>query len=212
MRFFNSNNTQHPHNHGGNGKPTTKPIPLPQLIVEKLTRSIIKFDCDTVGANSGIDNVGILPQSSSPCSTIQFEYATLIPYTPTKQLCEVITVTNLDMQVQYGCGGFTIHSMVMKGVVWTAWERDLGASKEQSKRPRGPTMMHSGWGNNDGISHVELNDLGQSIRPLPIHRSYLPINRKIVSNKFLLASHLSYEVIIIGFVQWILPIHIFAYS
>lgn len=42
---------------------------------------------------------------------------------------------------------------------------DFSESGEQSKRSRGPTMMHSGWGKDGGILHVELNDLGQPIGP-----------------------------------------------
>ncbi|OIT08700.1 hypothetical protein A4A49_63261 [Nicotiana attenuata] len=40
---------------------------------------------------------------------------------------------------------------------------DSSASEERSKRPRGPTMMHSGWGKDGGILHVEFNDLSQAI-------------------------------------------------
>ncbi|XP_006355178.1 uncharacterized protein [Solanum tuberosum] len=43
--------------------------------------------------------------------------------------------------------------------------QDFSESGEQSKRSRGPTMMHSGWGKDGGILHVELNDLGQPIGP-----------------------------------------------
>ncbi|KAH0776671.1 hypothetical protein KY290_008082 [Solanum tuberosum] len=42
---------------------------------------------------------------------------------------------------------------------------DFSESGEQSKRSRGPTMMHSGWGKDGGILHVELNDLSQPIGP-----------------------------------------------
>nr|XP_016449706.1 PREDICTED: uncharacterized protein LOC107774628 isoform X1 [Nicotiana tabacum]XP_016449707.1 PREDICTED: uncharacterized protein LOC107774628 isoform X1 [Nicotiana tabacum] len=42
---------------------------------------------------------------------------------------------------------------------------DSSVSEEQSKRPRDPTMMHSGWGKDGGILHVEFNDLSQAIRP-----------------------------------------------
>nr|XP_009796880.1 PREDICTED: uncharacterized protein LOC104243398 [Nicotiana sylvestris]XP_016439204.1 PREDICTED: uncharacterized protein LOC107765113 [Nicotiana tabacum] len=38
-------------------------------------------------------------------------------------------------------------------------------SEEQSKRLRGPTMMHSGWKNDGGSLHVELNEYGQPIGP-----------------------------------------------
>ncbi|KAK6782058.1 hypothetical protein RDI58_019854 [Solanum bulbocastanum] len=36
-------------------------------------------------------------------------------------------------------------------------------TEEQSKRTRGPTMMHSGWGKDGGILHIELNEHGQVI-------------------------------------------------
>ncbi|KAL3332475.1 hypothetical protein AABB24_032842 [Solanum stoloniferum] len=36
-------------------------------------------------------------------------------------------------------------------------------SEEQSKRTRGPTMMHSGWGKDGGNLHIELNEHGQVI-------------------------------------------------
>nr|XP_009777747.1 PREDICTED: uncharacterized protein LOC104227240 isoform X2 [Nicotiana sylvestris] len=42
---------------------------------------------------------------------------------------------------------------------------DSSTNEEQSKRPRGLTMMHSGWGKDGGILHVELNHLNQAIRP-----------------------------------------------
>ncbi|XP_060213669.1 uncharacterized protein LOC132640887 isoform X3 [Lycium barbarum] len=42
---------------------------------------------------------------------------------------------------------------------------DYSESEEQSKRPRGPTMMHSGWGKDGDNLHVELNDRGQVIGP-----------------------------------------------
>ncbi|XP_060172748.1 uncharacterized protein LOC132603631 isoform X1 [Lycium barbarum] len=42
---------------------------------------------------------------------------------------------------------------------------DYRESEEQSKRPRGPTMMHSGWGKDGDNLHVELNDRGQVIGP-----------------------------------------------
>nr|XP_009760445.1 PREDICTED: uncharacterized protein LOC104212791 [Nicotiana sylvestris]XP_009760447.1 PREDICTED: uncharacterized protein LOC104212791 [Nicotiana sylvestris] len=42
---------------------------------------------------------------------------------------------------------------------------DSSANEEQSKRPRGPTIMHSGWGKDGGILHVELNNLNQAIGP-----------------------------------------------
>ncbi|OIT01193.1 hypothetical protein A4A49_24729 [Nicotiana attenuata] len=42
---------------------------------------------------------------------------------------------------------------------------DSSANEEQSKRPRGPTMMHSRWEKDGGILHVELNNLSQAIGP-----------------------------------------------
>ncbi|KAG5590870.1 hypothetical protein H5410_041384 [Solanum commersonii] len=41
---------------------------------------------------------------------------------------------------------------------------DSNESEEQSKRTRGPTMMHSGWGKDGGYLHIELNEHGQVIR------------------------------------------------
>ncbi|KAL3365440.1 hypothetical protein AABB24_010530 [Solanum stoloniferum] len=40
---------------------------------------------------------------------------------------------------------------------------DSNESEEQSKRTRGPTMMHSGWGKDGGNLHIELNEHGQVI-------------------------------------------------
>nr|XP_009794384.1 PREDICTED: uncharacterized protein LOC104241164 [Nicotiana sylvestris] len=42
---------------------------------------------------------------------------------------------------------------------------DSSTNEEQSKRPRGLTMMHSGWEKDGGILHVELNHLNQAIGP-----------------------------------------------
>uniref|UniRef100_M1BA95 Leucine-rich repeat resistance protein n=1 Tax=Solanum tuberosum TaxID=4113 RepID=M1BA95_SOLTU len=40
---------------------------------------------------------------------------------------------------------------------------DSNESEEKSKRTRGPTMMHSGWGKDGGNLHIELNEHGQVI-------------------------------------------------
>ncbi|XP_006355176.1 uncharacterized protein [Solanum tuberosum] len=40
---------------------------------------------------------------------------------------------------------------------------DSNESEEQSKRTRGPTMMHSGWGKDGGNLNIELNEHGQVI-------------------------------------------------
>ncbi|WMV29683.1 hypothetical protein MTR67_023068 [Solanum verrucosum] len=40
---------------------------------------------------------------------------------------------------------------------------DSNESEEQSKRTRGPTMMHSGWGKDGGNLLIELNEHGQVI-------------------------------------------------
>ncbi|KAH0748291.1 hypothetical protein KY290_027523 [Solanum tuberosum] len=38
---------------------------------------------------------------------------------------------------------------------------DSNESEEKSKRTRGPTMMHSGWGKDGGNLHIEFNEHGQ---------------------------------------------------
>ncbi|WMV46192.1 hypothetical protein MTR67_039577 [Solanum verrucosum] len=40
---------------------------------------------------------------------------------------------------------------------------DSNESEEQSKRTRGLTMMHLGWGKDGGNLHIELNEHGQVI-------------------------------------------------